>query len=152
MIIEDEEEEESSISTRPRRNIPIRKSNLPATLISSNERKDTKKILPSRKVVPMTPMEMADQGFFLVKRILDHKYKQGWRFLTLWAPPYGVEDATWEPIQSFILDDGIYKVKVNEALQDYISEKKLDMVNIEVEKMIRKREESKEKKKDEKEG
>jgi hypothetical protein len=41
--------------------------------------------------------EMASQSIYLVKRILKHKRSQGWKFLVLWAPPWKLEDATWEP-------------------------------------------------------
>ena len=31
-----------------------------------------------------------------MKSVLRHRYRQGWRFLTLWEG-FGVEEATWEP-------------------------------------------------------
>ena len=46
----------------------------------------------------MNAEEMAKEGFYMVKSILRfrHRYRQGWRFLTLWEG-FGVEKATWEP-------------------------------------------------------
>ena len=32
----------------------------------------------------MNAEEMAKEGFYLVKSVLRHRYRQGWRFLTLW--------------------------------------------------------------------
>ena len=32
----------------------------------------------------MNAEEMAKEGFYLVKSILRQRYRQGWRFLTLW--------------------------------------------------------------------
>ena len=40
--------------------------------------------------------EMAKEGFYLVKLVIRHRYRQGWRFLTL-SEGFGVEEATWEP-------------------------------------------------------
>ena len=34
--------------------------------------------------------EMAKEGFYLVKSVLRHGYRQGWCFLTLWEG-FGVE-------------------------------------------------------------
>ena len=31
----------------------------------------------------MNAKEMAKEGFYLVKSVLRHRYRQGWRFLTL---------------------------------------------------------------------
>ena len=49
--------------------------------------------------------EMAKKGFYLVKSLLRHRYRQGWRFLTLWEG-FGVEEATWEPFSAFVLPEG----------------------------------------------
>ena len=32
----------------------------------------------------MNAEEMAKEGFYLVKSVPRHRYRQGWRFLTLW--------------------------------------------------------------------
>ena len=32
----------------------------------------------------MNAEEMAQEGFYLVKSALSHRYRQDWRFLTLW--------------------------------------------------------------------
>ena len=44
--------------------------------------------------------EMAKEGFYLVKYVLRHCYRQGWCFLTLWEG-FGVNEATWEPFSAF---------------------------------------------------
>ena len=41
----------------------------------------------------MNAEEMAKEGFYLVKYVLRHRYRQGWRFLTLWEG-FGVKEAT----------------------------------------------------------
>ena len=53
----------------------------------------------------MNAEEMAKEGFYLVKSVLRHRYRQGWRFLTLWEG-FGVEEATWEPFSAFVLPEG----------------------------------------------
>ena len=40
----------------------------------------------------MKAEEMAKEGFYLVKSVLRHRYRQGWRFFTLWEG-FGVEEA-----------------------------------------------------------
>ena len=49
----------------------------------------------------MNAEEMSEEGFYLVKSVLRHGYRQGRRFFTLWEG-FGVEEATWE---SFYLRD-----------------------------------------------
>ena len=44
----------------------------------------------------MNAEEAAKEGFYLVNLIIRHRYRQGWRSLTLWAG-FGVEEASWEP-------------------------------------------------------
>ena len=61
------------------------------------------------------------QRFFFVETILKHKYKQNYQFLTKWYN-YPIEDATWEPIQSFIQPNGF----INEVLKTYCTQHKLD--------------------------
>ena len=68
----------------------------------------------------MDAEEMAKEGFYLVKSILRHRYRQGWRFLTLWER-FGVEEATWEPFCPFVLPEGC----PNSVLVDYLSQKNL---------------------------
>ena len=41
----------------------------------------------------MNAEEMAKEGFYLVKSVLRHRYRQSWRFLTLWEG-FGVKEAT----------------------------------------------------------
>ena len=58
--------------------------------------------------------------FYLVKSVLRHRYRQGWRFLTLWEG-FGVEEATWEPFSAFVLPEG----RLNSVLVDYLSQNNL---------------------------
>ena len=64
--------------------------------------------------------QMAKEGFYLVKSILRHRYRQGWRFLILWEG-FGVEEATWEPFCAFVLPEGC----LNSVLVDYLSQNNL---------------------------
>ena len=48
--------------------------------------------------------EMAKEGFFLAKLVIQHSYRQGWRFLTL-LEGLGVEEATWEPFSALVLPE-----------------------------------------------
>ena len=64
--------------------------------------------------------EMAKEGFYLVKSVLRHRNRQGWRFLTLWEA-FGVEEATWEPFSAFVLPEG----RPNSVLVDYLSQNNL---------------------------
>ena len=41
----------------------------------------------------------------MVKSVLRHRYRQGWRFLTLWEG-FGDEEATWEPFSACVLPEG----------------------------------------------
>ena len=68
----------------------------------------------------MNAEEMAKEGFFLVKSVILHRYRQGWCFLTLWEGP-GVEEATWEPFPAFLLPEG----RLNSVLVDYLSQNNL---------------------------
>ena len=68
----------------------------------------------------MNAEEMAKEGFYLVKSVLRHRYRQGWRFLTLWEG-LGVEEATWEPFSAFVLPEG----RLNSVLVDYLSQNNL---------------------------
>ena len=68
----------------------------------------------------MNAEEMAKEGFYLVKLVIRHRYRQGWRFLTLWEG-FGVEEATWEPFSAFVLPEG----RLNSVLVDYLSQNNL---------------------------
>ena len=68
----------------------------------------------------MNAEEMAKEGFYLVKSVLRHRYRQGWRFLTLWEG-FGVEEPTWEPFSAFVLPEG----RLNSVLVDYLSQNNL---------------------------
>ena len=68
----------------------------------------------------MNAEEMAKEGFYLLKSVLRHRYRQGWRFLTLWEG-FGVEEATWEPFSAFVLPEG----RLNSVLVDYLSQNNL---------------------------
>ena len=57
---------------------------------------------------------------YLVKSVLRHRHRQGWRFLTLWEG-FGVEEATWEPFSAFVLPEG----RLNSVLVDYLSQNNL---------------------------
>ena len=65
--------------------------------------------------------EMAKEGFYLVKSVLRHRYRQGRRFLTLWEE-FGGKVATWEPFSAFVLPQG----RPNSVLMDYLSQNNLD--------------------------
>ena len=68
----------------------------------------------------MNAEEMAKEGFYLVKSVLRHRYRQGCCFLTLWEG-FGVEEATWEPFSAFVLPEG----RLNSVLVDYLSQNSL---------------------------
>ena len=68
----------------------------------------------------MDAEEMAKEGFYFVKYILRHRYRQRWRFLTLWEG-FGVGEATWEPSPAFVLPGG----RLNSVLVDYLSQNNL---------------------------
>ena len=58
--------------------------------------------------------------FYNPESVLRHRYRQGWRFLTLWEG-FGVEEATWEPFSAFVLPEG----RLNSVLVDYLSQNNL---------------------------
>ena len=68
----------------------------------------------------MNAEEMAKEGFYLVKLVIRHRYRQGWRFLTLWEG-FGVQEATWEPFSAFFLPGG----RPNSVLVAYLSQNSL---------------------------
>ena len=64
--------------------------------------------------------EMAKEGSYVVKSFFPHRYRQGWRLLTL-LEGFGVEEATWEPFFAFVLPEGrLVSVRV-----DYVSQNNL---------------------------
>ena len=68
----------------------------------------------------MKAEDMAKEGFYLVKSVIRHRYRQGWRFLTL-CRGYEVEEATWEPFSAFVVPGG----RLNSVLVDYLSQNNL---------------------------
>ena len=66
----------------------------------------------------MNAEEMAEEGFYLVKSVIRHRYREGWRFLSLWEG-FGVEEGTWEPFSAFVLPEG----RLNSVL--YLSQNNL---------------------------
>ena len=64
--------------------------------------------------------EMAKEGFYLVKSVIRHRYRQGWRFLTL-AEGFGLEEAPRDPFSAFVLPEGC----LNSVLVDYLSQNNL---------------------------
>ena len=68
----------------------------------------------------MTVSEMAKEGFYMVKSILHHHYRQDWQLLTLWEG-VGMEEATWEPFSDFVLP----KRRLNYGLVQYLSQNNL---------------------------
>ena len=68
----------------------------------------------------MNAEEMAKEGLYLVKSVLRHRYRQGWRLLTL-GEEFGVEVATWEPFSAFVVPEG----RLNSVLVDYLSQNNL---------------------------
>ena len=68
----------------------------------------------------MNAEEMAKEGFYLVKSVIRHRYRQGWRFLTL-PEGFGVKEATLEPFSAFVLPEG----RLNSVLVDYLSQNNL---------------------------
>ena len=57
------------------------------------------------KLEEMTADEMAVDGYYVVGGIARHEHKQGWKFLTLWDS-YGLPEASWEPVLTFLRPDG----------------------------------------------
>ena len=55
-----------------------------------------------------------------MKSVIRHRYRQGWRFLTLWVG-FGVEEATSEPFSAFVPPVG----RLNSVVVDYMSQNNL---------------------------
>ena len=68
----------------------------------------------------MNAEEMANEGFYLPKSVIRHRYRHGWCFLPLWEG-FGVEEATWKPSSAFVLPEG----RLNSVLVDYVSQNNL---------------------------
>ena len=68
----------------------------------------------------MNAEEMAKEGFYLVKSVIRHRYRQGCLFLIL-SEGLGVEEATWKPFPAFVLSEGC----LNSVLVDYLSQNNL---------------------------
>ena len=64
-------------------------------------------------------------GYFIVESIFDHKYSQGWRFLTKWLG-CPVFQATWEPPKNFKLSKNVW----NEIFVAYCFEKGLKIAGL----------------------
>jgi putative transposase len=56
----------------------------------------------------------APEGEYRVKRILDHRWRNGWRFLVWWEN-FPADQATWEPTKNFVSANGT----VNQQWKDY---------------------------------
>ena len=65
----------------------------------------------------MTADEMAVDGYYVVAGIARHEYKQGSKFVTLWDG-YGLSEAAWEPMPTFIQPDG----SINPIFRSYLVE------------------------------
>ena len=85
--------------------------------IAQNDEEKT----PQGEPQEFSESEHQKQGYFFVERILKHKYHQGYKFLVKWQN-FGIEESTWEPIQSFIIGDG----RINETFKAYVGEHALD--------------------------
>ena len=62
---------------------------------------------------------MAVEGYYVVAGIARPEYKQGWKLLTLWDG-YGLSEAPWEPMSTFIQPDG----SINPIFRYYLVENK----------------------------
>ena len=69
----------------------------------------------------MNVKEMAKEGFYLVKSVIPHRYRQGWRFLTLWEG-FLVEEATSGAFSAFVLPEG----RLKSVQVDYLSQNNLE--------------------------
>ena len=79
--------------------------------------------LTEPKVEVMNYKEQEKIGFYNVRKILKHKFQQGWKFLVWWEN-FPVSNATWEPIKSFLQPNG----SVNSVFKDYCLENNLGNV------------------------
>lgn len=67
--------------------------------------------------------EAEAQGYYHVQKILKHRYKQGWRFLVKWEG-WPIEDSTWEPLKTFVSQDG----SLNPKFLEYCTENRLEKI------------------------
>ena len=65
--------------------------------------------------------EHRQRGYYMVESILNHRYRQGYQFLTKWET-FSVQESTWEPLKNFIQEDGC----INSVLKDYCASHQLD--------------------------
>ena len=69
------------------------------------------------KLQEMAAVQMTVDCSYVVAGIARHKYKQGWKFLTLWEG-YGLSEATSEPMPAFIHPNGT----INPISRSYLVE------------------------------
>ena len=60
-----------------------------------------------------TKREMKRMGIYFVDEILRAPYQHRWKFYTKWRG-FGFANSTWEPVRTFVHDDG----KVNEVFME----------------------------------
>jgi len=58
-----------------------------------------------------------DEGYYNVKEILKHKFRQGWRFLVHWEN-YPISASTWEPVKAFVLPNGAINMESKRYCED----------------------------------
>jgi len=58
-----------------------------------------------------------DEGYYNVKEILKHKFRQGWRFLVHWEN-YPISASTWEPVKAFVLPNGAINMEFKRYCED----------------------------------
>ena len=68
----------------------------------------------------MSRAEQEALGYYNVEKILDHEFRQGWKFLVQWEN-FPVSAATWEPISAFVHPNG----SVNKVFKEYCEEHNL---------------------------
>ena len=64
----------------------------------------------------MNAEEMAKEGFYLVKSVIGHRYRQGWRFL-ISGKGLELKKLPGKPFSAFVLPEG----RLNSVLVDYLS-------------------------------
>ena len=64
---------------------------------------------------------------------MKHKFKSGWKYLTQWKN-FPVSNSTWEPLRSFVLEDG----KINTVFEEYCRNKGLTRALVAIESLSRK--------------
>ena len=70
------------------------------------------------QVEDMDVQEAEQVGFYHVERIVQHRYKQGWRFLVKWEG-WPIADSTWEPIRAFIQGGRVLNSKFVEYCNEH---------------------------------